>query len=434
MASYMDNTESDPYNYVDYKTSSSSSTSSAAPNQDEESPYAEPVLIHSSRSTSGIHTPSLTQKSYEEGVSPGTRSNSEISNGSGRYLSSGSGCFAGESEQEVKENNTGGFRPSEVLKIKRALKKKPCTIDETSCSFWCRNFPECQITYDIGDDNNGTSSNTDNPSDHTCTSTQNFEHYANHETPKTELVIRAFIREYQTTDNCEFPMKSSGCRDERFVDALACALDPSGCGQVYPEYYFAMVATFGPFEVILKKLTYSVFYHPNPDNETTNDQLYFHGFASRSQCVKILENHCGGNSESLTPGLFVLRFSTSQPGQLTISWINAKKEIKHTALKNKKKNGFEPQIMKGVGGNKSDGLDGKFVNIGDLLQHHGNFFVTPCSCSNTLKTYNDIKEEMLEKWHQEEQQAEKGGGDGVACDNSSVYVAVDDVYGVVLVQ
>ena len=37
--------------------------------------------------------------------------------------------------------------------------------------------------------------------------------------------------------------------------------------------------------------------------------------------------------------------------------INAKKEIKHTALKNKKKNGFEPQIMKGVGGNKSDGLD-----------------------------------------------------------------------------
>jgi len=433
MASYTDNdtTPNDPYGYVEYLDHRGSTGASA----EQESPYAEPIVSSA---------PTLSSVGARN-ISTGSEASEES-----RFLSSKSGDY-NDRNHEHKET-TDVFRPTEVLALKKGLKRK-CKIDETSCSFWCRNFPDCQVAYQSDTTTTtttATSSITQLFHDCLCTSTQDFDVYANHETPKTDTVIKALVREYQTK-GCQFPIDAlTNAPDVRFVDALVWALDPTGCGQVYPEYFFAMAATFGPFEVMLNKLTHTVFYQPDrvKEEETeaegcTNGSgggggggsggniqapTYFHGFASRSEGEDILREQCG---EQLIPGHFVLRFSTRCPGQLSISWINAKKEFKHTKLLNEQKQGFQPIVDKKLKEQQhQQQQQGAFIKIGDLLKHHGNFFKTPCTVRKHTKgipvqKYKSIKEDVLEKWHEEGR-----GSDGGAYEE----VDNEDVYGEVVVE
>ena len=227
-----------------------------------------------------------------------------------------------------------------------------------------------------------------------------------------------------------------------FVDALSYALDPTGSGQVYPEYYFAMVATFGPFNVLLSKLLHTIFYRPSSAIDTptattsstatstatttTNQRSgksmddetsYFHGYASRKHCVEVLREHCGG--DDLIPGAFVLRFSTNRPGQLSISWVNAKTEIKHTALLNRRENGY---VCDKVGGSGS-GMG--YQKIGDLLEHHDNFFMTPCRVSRqtSWKKYDNIKSQVMEEWKVSSAETITGDSPYAEANGSDVYGA-----------
>ena len=411
MASYTE--ESNPYGFVEVTAAAATFPQIS---EEEDSAYAAPIL-----SSSTLPTETESGSDYRSDSSHSLGSNSED----------------GSRSHERKMEHVG-FRPSKVLALKKAL-KRPCPIDEASCSFWCRNFPSCQVAYLSKPSNTipsssttattTTSSSSTATPPHMCTSKQNFNHYANHETPKTETVIRALIREYQKK-GCLFPLHPrTHLPDTRCIEALSCALDPTGSGQVYPEYFFAMAATFGPFDVLLNKLTHTIFYHPS--NDCSPELLYFHGFASRSQCEEVLKEQCGG--EELIPGFFVLRFSTRCPGQLSISWVDAKSKIKHTALLNKQHHGFQPIIGKSSSGSNGLITDGMFVKIGDLLKHHGTFFTTPCCVANTnaameYKTYDDIKHEVLSK-HEDAAVSAKSPYGEVSVLHPLVANIDDDVYG-----
>ena len=70
------------------------------------------------------------------------------------------------------------------------------------------------------------------------------------------------------------------------------------------------------------------------------------------------------------PGTFLLRFSTSRPGQLTISWVNQGGRIKHTALLNAGERGFECDTEQ-----KAQ----IFPTVKDVITGFGEFFTQPCA-------------------------------------------------------
>ena len=407
MTSYM---QGDPYGCVEVIDGESTSSVTTQQVVIEESPYAEPILPSKSLLTSSELFKQDMESESESMRSTSARSTASLTD-------------------DVDVVNMGGngnnYRPSTVLALKKSL-KRTCPLDADSCSFWIRNFPSCHQSH-----------NTNEHEHCLCTSHQNFESYANHDTPKTETVIRALIREYKNK-NFTVPLNSTtNLPDTRCIDALSYALDPTGSGQVWPEYYFAMAATFGPFNLLLSKLMNTVFYNclqvqekevveeeeeveeeerKNDCNNKKNASIpsYFHGYASRKHCVDVLREHCGGHH--LIPGAFVLRFSTNRPGQLSISWVNGKQEIKHTALLNEREKGY--MCDKVSASNSGIG----FLNIGDLLTHHSNFFVTPCFVRRELcyKKYKVIETEVMEEWIAKDDE------------NSSYSEADGDVYGTIV--
>jgi hypothetical protein len=229
------------------------------------------------------------------------------------------------------------------------------------------------------------------------------------------------VREYRTKGYSLPVHPATNVVDTRFVDALSRALDPAGSGQVYPEYYYAMAATFGPFHVLLSKLLHAVCWCPNPDKEMAAENgeeqreegeegeskrgrpdgeiSYFHGFASRSQCEALLREQGSDASGELVPGTFVLRFSTSRPGQLSISWVISKdspkykkKPIQHTGLLNQFEDGF-------VGDKDGGDVKGTFMKICDLLEYHKQYFLKPCTAKQKPRLKNiELRDEILNEW------------------------------------
>ena len=435
MASYV---QDDPYAAVQLMAGSAPVQST------EESLYAEPVVSLDSPS-------SLTSSNLRTGSS----------------LSSLSSVSGGDSDRfdDSVRSASGSYRPAQVQTLRKSLRKYHPRIDAECCSFWCRNFPSCHVAYQSSDcrtRGRSTPSSTSSSSPLSATSTttsassssssssssstttraeqQDFSQYANHETPKTETVIRAIVREYHSKGYSLPVNPATNVVDTRFVDALSQALDPAGCGQVYPEYYFAMAATFGPFHIFLPKLLHAVCWCPKgmdveggeeseeeseeseSKGEEDNQQevSYFHGFASRSQCEALLREQCSddvggdGLGDGLVPGTFVLRFSTSRPGQLSISWVISKdspkykkQPIQHTALLNQYADGF-------VGDKDGGDAKGTFLKISDLLEYHKQYFLTPCVAkrmkSSSFKQYNknmhaELQEEILKEWQEKRELA-----------------------------
>ena len=99
---------------------------------------------------------------------------------------------------------------------------------------------------------------------------------------------------------------------------------------------------------------------------------------------------------------------------------------------NEQKQGFQPIVDKKLKEKQyQQRQQGAFIKIGDLLKHHGNFFKTPCTVRKHTKAipgvqkYKSIKEDVLEKWHEEGR-----GSDGGAYEE----VDNEDVYGEVVVE
>ena len=88
------------------------------------------------------------------------------------------------------------------------------------------------------------------------------------------------------------------------------------------------------------------------------------------------------------PGTFLLRFSTSRPGQLTISWVNQGGRRKHTALLNAGERGFECDTEQ-----KAQ----IFPTVKDVITGFGEFFTQPCAAPpRAYLKFPDIVNEHFE--------------------------------------
>ena len=320
-------------------------------------------------------------------------------------------------------------------------------ICETCGEFWAVNFVDCPRAI-VGTSATASSLSRPDSKGAVADRAQNA--------PETPVVIRALVREYQRR-GLLLPEPVQG--RVQFVDALSCALDPSSCGRVYPEYYFALCATFGPFDVMIAKLTSTVFFSPPEAEEATRQQRqdrhgqvlqpikWFHGYASRRDVKKDMardarEKGSGGgsggegggggvqserlpSSSSRPPkiGAYILRFSTNRPGHLTLSWVKpsankkaGKGEFIHTLIQNAG-GGFRCTVKEtGRSNNKApadvpgsavveSGEKKKvsrtaggvlFPTVGDLLRYHSSRFRHCCQVK-AQRTYLRFPE-IEEDW------------------------------------
>ncbi len=328
----------------------------------------------------------------------------------------------------------GEAAPKHVSALCTGLRSKShdTHICETCSEFWAVNFVDCPRAI-VGTSSSSTARSTAAASQPNQNDTADRDQNA----PQTSIVIRALIREYQAR-GIRLPEPVQG--QVQFVDALSCALDPASSGRVYPEYYFALCATFGPFDEMISKLTTTVFFRPpdadkaalNPHDKVLQPIQWFHGYASRRDVKRDMSRHNsrvgdvreksgdGDGSERLLSsltrspriGTYILRFSTNRPGHLTLSWVKAspkqegKGEFIHTLIQNAGR-GFRCIVKDASRTSKNKPSDGSgvavaaggmlFRTIGDLLRYHSSRFQFCCRV-NSKKTYlrfPEIEEDWL---------------------------------------
>ena len=312
--------------------------------------------------------------------------------------------------------------PKSVVQVRASqlsssLQSSQCEqICETCREFWAVNFVDCPAPL-------GKISLTPSKNGENASLTLKADSVG--AVPKTFVVIQALIREY-TNRGLQLPEPVQGVL--QFVDALSCALDPVGCGRVYPQFYFAMCATFGPFDMMISKLTATLFFRP-PSIGNHQDRLnklqqpiqWFHGYASRNDVRRIIKNRMKSLSDKghhSSIGMYALRFSANKPGYLALSWMKpsskreGRAECVHTLIQNAgqgfqcvvKESGADADIQTDKTGSlrnksSSSGRGRIFSTIAQLLSHHCSRFkeCVPVETSPNYLRFPDIEEDWLLK-------------------------------------